>query len=268
MFKRLLIFSAAIASSLAWAAFVTGRTLWRRWGVDPGEAARQLPGDELVGEAGGVDTRGIDIAAPPAAVWPWLVQMGYGRGGWYSYDQLDVDRPSADRILPEFQSLAVGDVLPTDPGGGFEVKLIEPERTLVLYLDRALVESQRGGEDARPAGGEGLDAASPNVRATGAYLDRAMSGEFAASWAFVLEPRDGGTRLVERFRIRMDPPTGPSGRPPQVPPFARSLLGFGVFVMVRRQMLGIRDRAEGRPNRSRSAQPGLTNTTPSAAPSA
>ena len=76
----------------------------------------------------------------------------------------------------------------------------------------------------------------------------------AASWAFVLEPRDDGTRLVERFRVTMAPPTSASGRTGGVAGFARSLLGFGVFVMVRRQMLGIRDRAEGRPIRAWSAR--------------
>jgi hypothetical protein len=268
MFRRLLIASAAIATSMAWAGFVAGRAMWRRWGVDAVEAARSLPGDELVAQAEGVDTRGIDIAAPPAAVWPWLVQMGYGRGGWYSYDQLDMDHPSANQILPEFQSIEVGDILPTDSGGGFEVKLIEPEHSLVLYLDRALVEAQRGVKGGQPDGAGELEATSPNVRATGAYLNRAMSGEFAASWAFILEPRDGGTRLLERFRIRMEPPTGSSARVKPIPPFARSLLGFGVFVMVRRQMLGIRDRVEGQPSRIRSVQPPLTHSEPSVARSA
>ncbi len=252
MLKRLCIGCGAVVGLSALSVFVTARTMWRRWGIDRDEATRSLPGDELVRSAEAVDTRGIDIAAPPAAVWPWLVQMGYGRAGWYSYDQLDMNHPSADRVLPEFQALAVGDVLPTDPGGGFEVRVVDPERALVVYIDRALVGAQR----ARPAApsGERLGAASANVRATGAYLDRAVSGEFAASWAFVLEPGNSGTRLIERFRATMAPAPSPSGRTAVVPGFARSMLGFGVFVMVRRQMLGIRDRAEGRPVRAWSAR--------------
>jgi hypothetical protein len=273
MVKKLLIVGAGLASAAAAAGYVAARGQWRQWGIDPDEVRRALPGDELVPDAEAVDTRGIDIAAPPAVVWPWLVQMGYGRAGWYSYDQLDMNHPSADRILPEFQSLAVGDLLPTDPGGGFEVKIAEPDRALVVYIDRALVETQRGpaakgGVEGAPAEGTTTEAAeaaqadaaapeapkgeiadaSMNVRATGAYLDRAVSGDFAASWAFVLEPRDEGTRLIERFRARMEPPTTASGR---AMPLARTMLGFGVFVMVRRQLLGIRDRVEGRPVRAR-----------------
>lgn len=249
MVKKLLVAMTATASAAAWAGFVTGRDLWRRWGVDASEATASLPGDDLVPDADGVDTRGIDIAAPPAAVWEWLVQMGYGRGGWYSYDQIDMNHPSADRIRPELQSLAVGDVMPTDPGGGFEVRVVDPERALVLYSDRALVQAQRGDSGAATVERESLDTASPNVRLTGAYLDKAVSGDFAASWAFVLEPRDGGTRLVERFRVRMEAPAGPSGQAKAIPAVARTLLGFGVFVMVRRQMLGIRNRSEGRLDR-------------------
>ena len=252
MLKRLLVVGGAIAGSAVITACAAAWTTWRRWGIDPDEATRSLPGDDLVPKAEAIDTRGIEIAAPPATVWPWLVQMGYGRAGWYSYDGLDMNHPSADRILPAFQALAVGDVLPTDPGGGFEVRVVDPGRALVVYLDRALVQAQR--EQPGGPAGDGLETASANVRATGAYLDRAVSGEFAASWAFVLEPRDDGTRLVERFRVTMAPPTSASGRTGGVAGFARSLLGFGVFVMVRRQMLGIRDRAEGRPIRAWSAR--------------
>jgi hypothetical protein len=79
------------------------------------------------------------------------------------------------------------------------------------------------------------------------YLDRSMPGDFQASWAFVLEPRpDGHTRLIERFRGRMDF-SPEAGAPGFAPAIAGKALLFGLFVMVRRQMLGIRDRAEGRP---------------------
>jgi hypothetical protein len=238
MLKRLFVIGAAAASAAAAYGFVQARTAFRSWGIDPAEGARELPGDELVAEAEAIDTRGIDIDAPPAGVWPWLVQMGYGRAGWYSYDELDMDRPSADRIVPELQHIEVGEVLPSHPGGGFEVRIIEPEAALVLYADRALVNAQA------EAATEGLDAASANVRAAGAYLDASMPGEFQASWAFVLEPRpEGRTRLIERFRGHMAPPEGR----PAPPAIAAKALLFGIFVMVRRQMLGIRDRAEGRP---------------------
>jgi len=244
MLKRLFVIGAAIASAGAAFGFVQARTAFRSWGIDPDEAQQKLPGDELVSEAEAVDTRGIDIAAPPADVWPWLVQMGYGRAGWYSYDELDMDRPSADRIVPELQKLEVGDLLPTHPGGGFEVRIVEPKKALVVYADRAIVEAQA---EAAKASGESLESAATNVRATGMYLDKSMPGDFQASWAFVLEPRpEGRSRLIERFRGHMEQPAEPA-TPPFAPAIAGRALLFGLFVMVRRQMLGIRDRVEGRP---------------------
>jgi len=263
MLKQLLIAGAAASSAAAAAGFVMARSAFHEWGVVPGDAAKPLPGDDLVPEPKAADTRTIEIEASPERVWPWLVQMGYGRGGWYSYDQLDMDHPSLDRIDLALQALAVGDVVPTHPSGGFEVKVLEPDHALVLFLDRptmlaqevrareagapVLDETEATDEAGVPAGDDTIvvpPKASANVRATGAYLGAAMPGDFAASWAFVLEPAEGGrTRLIERFRVAMAPPA--SGRP--IPPVATSMLGFGVFVMTRRQMLGIKSRVEGRP---------------------
>ena len=242
MLRRLFFVGAALASFGAAIGYATVRTAFRQWGIDPAEGAKALPGDELIPEADLSDTRGIDLEAAPESVWPWLVQMGYARAGWYSYDQLDMNKPSADRIIPELQNLAVGDVVPTHPGGGFEVRILEPGRALVLYADRELMDAQR---EARP---DGIDSASVNVKATGAFLDASMQSEFRASWAFVLEPQtDGGTRLIERFRGRMALPAATTGMAAAGPRFAGNMLEFGLFVMVRRQMLGIRDRVEGRP---------------------
>jgi hypothetical protein len=243
MLKRLFMVGAAVASAGAAIGYVKARAAFRTWGIDPEEAAKVLPGDDLVPEAEAIDTRGIVIDAPPEAVWPWLVQMGYGRAGWYSYDELDMNHPSAERLVPELQHVKVGDVFPTHPGGGFEVKVVKAGKALVLYADRELVEAQA--KAAREAGPT-LSAASANVRATGMYLDASMPGDFQASWAFVLEPLpEGRTRLIERFRGWMTLPaeTGPRF----APELAGKALLFGLFVMVRRQMLGIRDRAEGRP---------------------
>ena len=210
---------------------------WRTWGIVPDEAERALPGDELVSAPVAVETRGITIDAPPGAVWPWLVQMGYGRAGWYSYDQLDQRGASAERIVEEWQQLAVGDILPTHPGGGFEVAIVEPERALVVRSDTALVRAQAA---AAEASGGGLERATPGVQASGAILGSTPQ-DFAASWAFVLEPvGDGRTRLVERFRVWYGEES-PGAR--IVMPF----VGFGVFVMLQRQMTGIRSRAEGMP---------------------
>jgi hypothetical protein len=82
-------------------------------------------------------TLALTIGAPPAQVWPWLAQMGYRRGGLYSYDWLDrlfgyLDAPSAERILPALQCLRAGDVIPIGRGPGFPVAAVEPGRTLVL----------------------------------------------------------------------------------------------------------------------------------------
>jgi len=243
MLKRLFVLGAAAASAGAAIGFARARTEFRTWGVDDAASSAAMPGDELVPEAEAVDTRVMEIAAPPKDVWPWLVQMGYGRGGWYSWDQLDMNMPSADRIVPELQTLAIGDIVPTHPGGGFEVRVVEPEHALVLYVDRALIDAQA------KASPEAVEAASANVRATGMYLEKTMQGEFAASWAFVLEPTEaGGTRLIERFRGHMAPAPAIDGAVVKAPPkFAGTMLLFGIFVMVRRQLQGIRDRAEGRP---------------------
>jgi len=96
-----------------------------------------MPGDADASGAAYETTLAITIDAPAHVIWPWLVQMGYRRGGLYSYDWLDrvfgfLDAPSAMRILPEFQQLHVGDVVPVGRGGGFPVRLVDPCRTLVL----------------------------------------------------------------------------------------------------------------------------------------
>ena len=102
-----------------------------RWGATDEEARRAMPGDDLIADASST-TRAITIAAPPEQVWPWLVQLGYGRAGWYSYDWIDNDgRPSADRIVPELQQLEVGDQIPMLPEMGPRVRQIQPNHYLV-----------------------------------------------------------------------------------------------------------------------------------------
>ena len=103
-----------------------------RWGATDEEVAAALPGDELIPDATGSTTRAIAVAAPPERVWPWLVQLGYGRAGWYSYDWIDNDgRRSADRVVPELQDLRVGDQILMIPGTGPRVRAIEPGRFLL-----------------------------------------------------------------------------------------------------------------------------------------
>jgi hypothetical protein len=229
MLKRIVVGSAIAAAG--WAAYATTMRWYRTWGIDLAEAEKALPGDDLVPEPSARDTRGLTIDAPPEVVWSWLVQMGYGRGGWYSYDAIDMKGASSGTILPEHQSLAVDDVVPTDPGGGFVVKVVEPEHTLVLYVDPEVLA-------ARKTATVPVADATPGLAASGRFLDTALPPQFTATRAFVLEPLGGGqTRLLERFRVRMDGAnTGLR--------FLGPLLGFGLFVMTQRQMLGIRARAE------------------------
>jgi hypothetical protein len=234
MRKRIAIAGAIIGTTAGIGIGQTVRT-WRTWGIDPLEAKKPLAGDELIPVPSAIETRSITIDAPPEAVWPWLAQMGFDRGGWYSYDQLDMRGTSSAKILPEYQAIAVGDIVPTSPTTGFVVREVQPGRALVLFSDTALVQSQAA------AAAEAIKVSDQRVpaglAASGAFLGRTPQ-EFAASWAFTLEPLDGGkTRLIERFRVRFDG-AAPAFR------LIGPVMGFGVFVMVRRQLLGIRERAE------------------------
>lgn len=128
------------------------------------EERRPLPGDALLPDAKGRRTHAITIHASPAEIWPWLVQMGCRRGGWYSYDGLDNGSvPSADRIHPELQEISAGDLMAWTPKAveGFFVAEIESERALVLQGD--------------------------------------AGGLYRVTWAFVLEPMETHTtRLLVR----------------------------------------------------------------------
>jgi hypothetical protein len=113
---------------------------FRRWGASEVDLSRAMTGDARIARPTYAATLAVTIDAQPHDVWPWLVQIGYRRGGLYSYDWLDrlfgyLDGPSAERILPEFQQLRVGDVIPIGRGPGFPVIGIEAGRTLVLGGD-------------------------------------------------------------------------------------------------------------------------------------
>jgi hypothetical protein len=141
------------------------RTL--NWGATAEEATRALPGDELLVDADIVATRAITIEAPPAAVWPWLVQIGPGRAGAYTYDWIEnlfgLNMHSADRIHPEWQDLEVGQVLRSgEDKPGMRIEILEPQRALV---------------------------------------NRSETGDWV--WAFVLVADNGSTRLISRNRISM-----------------------------------------------------------------
>lgn len=162
-------------------------TLERELGsLDGVEDDRHLPGDELIPDAMDHVTHSIDIHAKPEAIWPWLVQMGCRRGGFYAIDLLDNGgAPSAREIHPELQTLRVGDVVPATPEGedGFEVLRLERHRAFVLGV---LVDGETG---------RGLPFHAPRP-------DRFWQ----STWAFVLEPLDAETtRLHARARVTFRP---------------------------------------------------------------
>ena len=117
---RLLCLAIACAAPLLYPLWMRPQVL--SWGATPGETTAAYPGDELVPEADGGATMATTLPAPPESVWHWLVQMGLERGGWYSLDWLDNDgRPSAERIVPEWQDLEEGQCLQRVPEGPAEL---------------------------------------------------------------------------------------------------------------------------------------------------
>ena len=129
--------AVATAGPAGYVLFFRRRCL--TWGARDDEVAAKLPGDELLPDAGLVTTRAVTIDAPPEAIWPWLVQMGSGRGGAYTYDWIEnllgLNMHSADEILPQYQHIAVGDELPMGPGRpGMTVEVLDPPRTLAVRV--------------------------------------------------------------------------------------------------------------------------------------
>jgi hypothetical protein len=109
------------------------------WGARDDEVSRKLPGDELLPGADLVTTRAVTIDAPPEAIWPWLVQMGSGRGGAYTYDWIEnllgLDMHSADTILPQYQDIKAGEEFPLGPGRAvMRVEVLDPPRAFVIRL--------------------------------------------------------------------------------------------------------------------------------------
>lgn len=130
--RRLGIVLTAAAAVTTYARYV--RPWQLHWGATPEEVSRALPGDDLVPGPTFNATRAVTVGAPPERIWPWLVQAGLTRAGWYSYDILDnLGRPSARRIIPELQDLAVGDIVPMSPDGkhGMPVQEIDAPKSMI-----------------------------------------------------------------------------------------------------------------------------------------
>jgi hypothetical protein len=195
-------------------------------GANNAEATLPLPGDKLVPAPRIQLTRAITIDAPAKDIWPWLIQMGFGRGGWYAWSPLSGDREygtkiaSVKKIKPEFQQLKIGDILLDGPGsnkkkGVWTVKMFYQDRALVLYSARE-INTRKEFDPKGPKPAE-------------AYV--------VCSWAFVLEPiNKNSTRLVLRTRVDTGP--DPSAR------FNHYFLMLGVTAMQRSMLDGIKERVE------------------------
>jgi hypothetical protein len=188
---------------------------WHRtWGATAEEIARTMPGDELISTPSFQTTRAIDVNVAPGAVWPWLVQMGQGRGGLYTYEWIEnllgAKIHNLAYIDPELQHLAVGDqirltpdvYLDRIPGQFYRVVEIQPQRALVMLEEL-------------PSGG-------------------------LTSWSFILQPSGGSTRMIVRARA--------SSAESFLQWLSRTvellLLEPGYFVMERGMLRGIKKRAE------------------------
>jgi hypothetical protein len=191
-----------IASLLILVYSIPVRRWFTRWGATAADLSRVMPGDRHVPDPAYQATLAVTVAASPEDIWPWLAQMGYRRGGLYSYDWLDrlfgyLDAPSAARVLPQFQQLHAGDEIPIGRAGGFPISLVDPPRALVLAGDA-----------------EGV----------------------AWVWQFGIYPVDAGrTRLVSRNGVRTD--TIASW-------LLMRIIEPAAFLMTRRMLLGIGQRAE------------------------
>jgi hypothetical protein len=208
---------AAAGAAVAAAYSFLARPWHLRWGTQKNEPEAAYPGDDLIPEPKLNATHAITIEAPISQVWPWLVQIGQGRGGFYSYDWLEnlmgLNIHTADRILPEYQTLKVGDQIPLAPNSfGIPVAILDPEKTLVLHGDTR------------------LDSGAIPTMNPGDFL--------AVTWAWYLTPLNAhSTRLVERWRCDWN-------ASPQNWLYMRIFLEPGAFVMERKMLLGIKQRAE------------------------
>jgi hypothetical protein len=205
-----------LGGAIALPAYLLAIRPWMlKWGATEAEVNGAWPGDDIVPQPKMQQTHAITINASADKVWPWLVQMGQGRGGLYSYDWLEnlvgCDIHSASRIVPELQTPQVGDQVRLTPEGTagpfFVIAVIEPDNALVLK--------------------------TPEDRETSF-----AKGYPYGSWAFILRPIDDrSTRLIVRFR---------SDYKPSLPGFlfGKVMLEPIQFIMEQKMMRGIKERAE------------------------
>jgi hypothetical protein len=223
--KSLFLIAAAagLAGALTATAYFRRIRPWHlSWGATALEVLQPMPGDELVTSPLNQSRRAISIHASASAIWPWLVQIGYQRAGWYSYDILErligvanfIDGSSSRRILPSLQELNVGDPIFTDPGGGFTVASMEVNRSLVLRVRIGMNGFHYPIEGSLPN----------NVLDT--------------SWSFLIMPlNEKLSRLAIRFRASY-------GSNYWVKSFDKVLLEPGIFLMEQKMLKGIKERVE------------------------
>ncbi len=137
---RTVLGAAGAVAGIAAAYVAVGRQPCLTWGATDEEVHRTMPGDDLLEDAEVVATRAVTIGAPPSAIWPWIVQMGSGRGGVYTYDWIEnlfgLGMHSADTVHPEWQDRAVGDAERIGSSGPvMRLAVLEPESAMVLAAD-------------------------------------------------------------------------------------------------------------------------------------
>jgi hypothetical protein len=203
-----------------WAVSPIVRRWHMRWGATEAEVAGAMPGDHVVPRAQFNATRSISIDAAPKDAWPWIVQLGYRRAGFYTYDQVDnAGEPSADRIIDEYQDLKVGDEIPMwHESHGLAIAYIVDS----FEVPNWMLWVHRPNEGERP--------------------------DSTWSWRLDTSPT-GGTRLVTRMKqdYRLETP--------RLALFNLVLMEFGDFAMERRMLKGIKVRAE-RPGPDRTTEAG------------
>jgi hypothetical protein len=191
-------------------------------GTSTEERTATYPGDDLIPDGRRYGATATTIEAPPECVWPWLLQMGCDRAGFYSFDLLDNGgRPSAERIHPEWQNLQAGDRIASAPDASrwFEVALLAPERSLVLRASLTIPAARNF---------------DPALESPRAYSD--------STWGFFLRPTvDGHTRLVVTGKAR--------GRPHMLTAIGNWLFWDRAhWVMQLKEFAGLRRRVESLPN--------------------
>jgi len=204
-----------LALSLALALLLMARLsqpYWIHWGSTIDEQQQSMPGDEWHGQEWVTSTRSLTIRATPASIWPWLCQIGTGRGGFYSYTLLEHmlgrHTKNARSVHPEWQQIETGEVIHLDQRGGLVVWDQIPDQYLLLVATPETLKNQP------------------------------ITSEPHTTWLFFLDPQsDGTTRLIVRSATAC-------GMPTWLRPALGPIIGLVSLVMERKMLRSIREMAE------------------------